>query len=706
MKKIILPFLFCFFRAFAAPAPVPDQIRDSLVAHGLTAAALPGLHHVCTSAAGVLTTNLCGSDSGGGVDTLFVIQTASDTAHAVVSNGLNAASFKTGAFSGAVTINSVAGDAVYIHNIANANQTDIAIDNTNGRYRAGVLASGGAFTGSMTAGGTLSLYSNNVVNGLLGIDGSFTVTGGFYNNKSASNTISVANADAYLADRILGSGILLQQTLSSPYTYVIQTSNDDGSFHAPLCVNCSGGNMTLGNSGATVAIPGLTSGGAASYTGRVVSSSVGDNPSTNSAFAAISSQPSISYRETDAASNTKEWTRAIEGGCSYDEINNDAHTSGVYWQIVCRTGMTVDSVVMQASKIGFDGSTYATAAYMNNHLIATRTYVDSLTGGVSRAYVDDSLFSSAHVCALCADPDAGTVAGWTTGDGGANTTQWNKTAGDTLISKPYLDSLVSVNLGYYATKTWVDSQGFATVTGVDSTLSGLYYVNGAANVDGVMAWFSNVGGSPYIGRLEKTAGDTIATKEYLQGAISGRMQWDTTWQAFTDYYRGQAVAAPAGADPSVAGYTFVCGQDTCPGASGLDAAPGWSRMGASAEDTSVTVYLSGCASGGSGMAKISRVGHSVSLSIPALTCTSSSTTGIISGIPEHYWPGDVATSGMLYVQDNGVNGFGYAEYQTDGTIVLSHSLASLVTGGSGSPGSNFTDDAPKGVQAFTMTAVK
>ncbi len=85
MKNWFIKILFLATASFAAPPTVQQTVHDSLVGHGVTAALLAN-HHICTNnTPGVLTTVGCGTDSGSGADSLYVRQTAQDTAKAVAN---------------------------------------------------------------------------------------------------------------------------------------------------------------------------------------------------------------------------------------------------------------------------------------------------------------------------------------------------------------------------------------------------------------------------------------------------------------------------------------------------------------------------------------------------------------------------------------------------------------------------------------------
>ena len=67
--------------------------------------------------------------------------------------------------------------------------------------------------------------------------------------KTSSDTISRANAVGAFGDYVsLGAGLLLQQTLSSPYGFALQAANAANSVQFPLLLNPSGGNLGIGTS--------------------------------------------------------------------------------------------------------------------------------------------------------------------------------------------------------------------------------------------------------------------------------------------------------------------------------------------------------------------------------------------------------------------------------------------------------------------------
>jgi hypothetical protein len=66
-------------------------------------------------------------------------------------------------------------------------------------------------------------------------------------NKTSSDTISRANSVAAFGDYFsLGAGLVLQQTLNSPFGFALQASNAANTLQFPLLLNPSGGNVGIG----------------------------------------------------------------------------------------------------------------------------------------------------------------------------------------------------------------------------------------------------------------------------------------------------------------------------------------------------------------------------------------------------------------------------------------------------------------------------
>jgi len=59
------------------------------------------------------------------------------------------------------TSSSAGGRVISAENNTNTNQTQMQVNNTNGRFEAGVLTSGWSYAGSITAGASFQLYANN-----------------------------------------------------------------------------------------------------------------------------------------------------------------------------------------------------------------------------------------------------------------------------------------------------------------------------------------------------------------------------------------------------------------------------------------------------------------------------------------------------------------------------------------------------------------
>jgi hypothetical protein len=67
--------------------------------------------------------------------------------------------------------------------------------------------------------------------------------------KTSSDTISRTNASGVFGDfQSLGAGLLMQQTLSSPYGFALQAANAANTAQFPLLLNPSGGNVGIGTS--------------------------------------------------------------------------------------------------------------------------------------------------------------------------------------------------------------------------------------------------------------------------------------------------------------------------------------------------------------------------------------------------------------------------------------------------------------------------
>lgn len=115
------------------------------------------------------------------------------------------------------------------------------------------------------------------------------------------------------------------------------------------------------------------------------------------------------------------------------------------------------------------------------------------------------------------------------------------------------------------------------------------------------------------------------------------------------------------------------------------------------EEGSFTGTLSGCASGGTGTIRYTRVGKQVTLLIPTITCTSNSAVGRISGIPASL---NAARNVALYADGSVVdNSTGYPLYSTQGMIFVAATAGYIQLYFAGS--TTFTASGNKG---FNTTA--
>lgn len=142
---------------------------------------------------------------------------------------------------------------------------------------------------------------------------------------------------------------------------------------------------------------------------------------------------------------------------------------------------------------------------------------------------------------------------------------------------------------------------------------------------------------------------------------------------------------------------------------GNDSASGNFYAGGIIIDTtaSVTVTLSGCTSGGTGTAVLTRSGRAINIDIPDLSCTSNSTTAVITGIPASFWPNRDTKINLISTTNTGittVGGFGTFA-SADGSITLSSNTISLITGAS-TFSAVFGNGTTKGVSFGAAAAVR
>ncbi|MGY0830279.1 beta strand repeat-containing protein [Azospirillum argentinense] len=72
--------------------------------------------------------------------------------------------------------------------------------------------------------------------------------------------------------------------------------------------------------------------------------------------------PSVNFRESDAAADTKAWTLDVENGRFLGMLANDSNTAWTTWLNVQRSGMTVSDIALSGSALTFNGSNILTTA--------------------------------------------------------------------------------------------------------------------------------------------------------------------------------------------------------------------------------------------------------------------------------------------------------------------------------------------------------
>jgi hypothetical protein len=132
------------------------------------------------------------------------------------------------------TFSSSGGSGMRVYGSSGTNQWDVYLNSTNLRLS------------DNTGGGQLYVDTGAYFGGNVGI-GTSSPVARLDVFKTSSDTISRANAVGAFGDYVsLGAGLLLQQTLSSPYGFALQAANAANSVQFPLLLNPSGGNVGIG----------------------------------------------------------------------------------------------------------------------------------------------------------------------------------------------------------------------------------------------------------------------------------------------------------------------------------------------------------------------------------------------------------------------------------------------------------------------------
>ena len=135
--------------------------------------------------------------------------------------------------------------ALYLDSGTTASATVVTYTNAATLYIAGAPTAGA----NVTLTTPYALYVNtgaSVFDGNVGI-GVAPPVARLDVAKTSNDTITRANAVSSFGDfASLGAGLLMQQTLSSPYGFVLQASNAANTAQFPLVLNPSGGNLGIG----------------------------------------------------------------------------------------------------------------------------------------------------------------------------------------------------------------------------------------------------------------------------------------------------------------------------------------------------------------------------------------------------------------------------------------------------------------------------
>ncbi len=121
--------------------------------------------------------------------------------------------------------------------------------------------------------------------------------------------------------------------------------------------------------------------------------------------------------------------------------------------------------------------------------------------------------------------------------------------------------------------------------------------------------------------------------------------------------------------------------------------------------TTATLTLSGCLSGGTGDAKFLKTGNQVTVIMPDIFCTSTSASGVISGIPSGYAPTTNQWMASYVIRNNTIFYMGFISVRNNSTFDLLFAPVSLVNGGMDAVGSTFTASGSKGISSATITYI-
>lgn len=702
----------------------PANIHDSLVAHGVTATALPANKHVCTGAAGVFTTTNC-QDTGSGFDSAAVESLIHDSLHTVSTKPLFGPTTRINP-GNVSTVGTIASSGLVIDNFSGmGNLSQLCYGYTaNGTSTYCTAYSGLVETSNVGQGkGRLVWGTRDVTTDAVATE-AMTILPTRSLGVRTSTPLGVMTADpTSLGASVLGafgySGLNIDNrsdmgdasqigfgysasganTWSTAYISLIETSNlGNGKGKLSFATrdvttdDAPTERLSIASNGLVTVVGNAAVGGTSTHTGiagfgiSVPGTPLNANSSIETEKDAANNLTVISHGGTASlnfirSQGTKASPTALTNGLiiASSSIQGDTAAGAFYGAT-----KSYNRIVSQGSWSG-SNTGYYQAFYNNDSATVTNSeamrianhnlLIGTTINGTERVRIKGNLLDSGNATVTGTFTMPAQSNGCATfSSGGLSSTGSACGGGGTVTSS-------TMTSGYAAFAT--GASGIATGVGLDFNVSTASTFTFGADVD-------------VNGNLQ---GNTISTDggAFTVDASGNAVLQNITSGAITEIQNHPLQASSTGQIQNAA---YVGTPD-----SGIAMKDYVDDAIANGINGSGTITLTGCGSGTTATGYWSNIGKNINIQIPSMSCTSNATSMTVTGIPAAYWPVNATQTPVIFVQDATLNGFGNATFDDiTGVLTFTHTIVNVISGAV-TPSTTFTNTGTKGFTGFSFSAV-